>query len=120
MKFLIKLENANSFPRQYAKLQTQHGKTTAAAFGATSRHPHHSDRGKSPSRPDASLPYDLYRALTDAAKETQVDWPDSFDWKRAKSRITKIALGSLGFAVLVGFAIACWEGLGYACAAIFP
>jgi hypothetical protein len=63
--------------------------------------------------------YHLYQALTDAAKETEIDWPDSLDWKQIGSRISKIALGSLLFAALVGFAVASWEGLGYVCAAIF-
>jgi hypothetical protein len=68
---------------------------------------------------DAPTEYHLYQALTDAAKETEVDWPDSFDWKQTKSRITEIALGSLLFATLAGFAVACWEGLGYVYAVIF-
>jgi hypothetical protein len=70
-------------------------------------------------RADEPTEYLLYQALTDAAKETELDWPNFFDWKQTKNRITKIALGTLLFAALVGFTVAYWEGLGYVCAAIF-
>ena len=68
---------------------------------------------------DETTDYHLYQALTEAAKEMELDWPDPFDWKRIKTRIIEIAFGCLVFAAPVGFSIACWQGLGYACEIIF-
>jgi hypothetical protein len=64
---------------------------------------------------DEPTDYHLYQALTDAAKEMEVDWPAFFDWKRSKTHITEIAIVCLLFAALIGFAIVSWEGLGYIC-----
>jgi hypothetical protein len=55
----------------------------------------------------------LYEALTEAAKETDIDWPHAFDWKQTRNLTITVVLGFLLFATLVGFAIACWEILGY-------
>jgi hypothetical protein len=68
---------------------------------------------------DETADYHLYQAMTDAASEMEVDWPECFDWKRTKAWITEIALVCFLLAALVGVAIVCWEGLGYIRAAIF-
>jgi hypothetical protein len=68
---------------------------------------------------DETADYHLYQAMTDAAGEMEVDWPESFDWKRTKARINEIALACFLLATFVGFAIVCWVGLGYIGAAIF-
>ena len=77
-----------------------------------------SEAGPVPHPVDETADYHLYQALTDAANEMKVDWP-SLDWKRTKARIADIALACFLLATLVGFAIVCWEGLGYIGAAIF-
>ena len=68
---------------------------------------------------DETADYHLYQAMTDAASEMEVDWPECFDWKRTKAWITEIALVCFLLAALVGVAIVCWEGLGYIRAAVF-
>jgi hypothetical protein len=78
-----------------------------------------SEAGHAPHPVDETADYHLYQALTDAANEMDIDWPESFDWRRAKEQITEIALACFLLATLVAFAIVCWEGLGYIRAAIF-
>jgi len=76
-------------------------------------------KGRQLADPEDDTPdYHLYQALTDAAKEMVIDWPESFGWKRSKAHITESALVCLVFATLIGFAIVSWEGLGYICRVI--
>ena len=78
-----------------------------------------SEPGQALNPVDETADYHLYQALTDAAGEMQIDWPESFDWKQTKARIIEIALACFLLAAFFGFAIVCWECLGYIRAAIF-
>ena len=50
---------------------------------------------ESPTGKNLSAPYDLDRALVEAAKEINVDWPEFLPVERIKVAIAKTALGLL-------------------------
>jgi len=52
---------------------------------------------------DSPTPYDLDRALAEAAEEMRCDWRKLLPSERTKTRIMEIALGLLLFAALVAF-----------------
>jgi hypothetical protein len=54
---------------------------------------------------DSPAPHDLDRALAEAAKEMDFDWPEFLPVKRIKAGITVIVLGFLLLAGLVAFYI---------------
>jgi hypothetical protein len=53
-------------------------------------------------RPDSPAPYDLDRALVEAAEEMEFDLPEYLPVERIKAGITEIAVGFLLFAGLAG------------------
>jgi hypothetical protein len=52
---------------------------------------------------DSPTPYDLDRALAEAAGEMRFDWRKLLPSERIKARIMEIALGLLLFAALIAF-----------------
>jgi hypothetical protein len=119
MELLEEVQEHRGFCRQDPRGEIEKGNTNAGAIGIPAHGVEQSEAGNLPNPKHETAEYDLYQSLTDAAKETEVDWPESFVWKQTKRRIAEISLGSLLFAALVGFAIACWQALGYVYAAIF-
>lgn len=65
--------------------------------------------------PGSPAPYNLNKVVIAAAKETEFDGPEfrKVEW------ITEISLGFLLLAVLTGFAIVCWDGVGYIYDSVF-
>ena len=55
---------------------------------------------------------DQHQLLISAAEEIEVDWPRFFDWKPMMT-IKEVSLAISLLAALVGFAILCWDALGY-------
>ena len=50
--------------------------------------------------------------MLSAAEEIEIDWPGFFDWKPTKM-VKEVSLAVSLLGALVGFAILCWQGLGY-------
>ena len=65
-------------------------------------------------RTDKLKQYDQHQLLISAADEIEVDWPGFFDWKPIMT-VREVSFAVSLVAALVGFAILCWQGVGYIC-----
>jgi hypothetical protein len=54
-------------------------------------------------RADSPAPYDLDRALVEAAEETRFDWPEFLPVERIKAGISEIIVGLIVIAALLAF-----------------
>lgn len=54
-------------------------------------------------RVDSPAPYDLDRALVQAAEEMRLDWPEFLPVERIKAGISEIIVGFILFAALLAF-----------------
>jgi hypothetical protein len=54
-------------------------------------------------RADSPAPYDLDRALVQAAEEMRFDWPEFLPVERIKAGISEIIVGLILFAALLAF-----------------
>lgn len=70
---------------------------------------------ESPDAADSQASYDPHRHLI----ETEFGWPEFEKWERINAGMKEIGLGLLLLAALIGFAIVCWEGVGYVYDSIF-
>jgi hypothetical protein len=61
---------------------------------------------------DKPTHHDQHQLLISVAEEIQVDWPRFFDWKPVVT-VKEVSLAVSLVGALVGFAILCWEALGY-------
>ena len=59
------------------------------------------------------------KALIETAQERGFDRSEVLQWDRIKAGITEIILGLLLLAALIGFALVCWEGVGYVYDVVF-
>ena len=68
---------------------------------------------------DAPGSDDPRRGPIETAQEMKFDHPEVLKWDRIKAGITEIILGLLLLAALIGFALVCWEGVGYVYDVVF-
>lgn len=85
---------------------------TTAADPLRVRPAHRSGNAVSPHPTNKLTQYDMHRLLVDAAEETTIDWPRFFDWNPTMI-VRELSLPVFLVPALVGFAILCWDGLGY-------
>ena len=112
---MTSIENVNkkrALPSQCAGLPIDLGPTTTAANPLTIRPGICPGNAVSSHHTKKLTQYDMHRLLIDAAEETTIDWPRFFDWKPT-TIVRELSLPVVLVAALVGFAILCWDGLGY-------
>ena len=76
-------------------------------------------RVESLSEADAPGSYDPQKAFIETAQERGFDRSEVLTWQRIKVGITEIILGLLLLAALIGFALVCWQGVGYVYDVVF-
>jgi len=115
----VKAEAQRGFSRQDARPEIEKGDTTAGTVKIPAHRFPPSEADDLLGLEDEATDYRLYKEMTDAAKEIELDWPEPLGSKWTTSRFSQIAVGFLLLATLIGFSIACWQTLGYVYGSIF-
>ena len=112
------IDRQSVFSPQYAKPHMDRHATTAPAVALPAHRVSRAEGANRLPQTDKLTPHDMDQLLMGAAEETELDWPEFFDWDPVKT-VKEVSLAVSFIAALVGFSILCWDGLGYILNAVF-
>lgn len=118
MTLIENIDQQSAFSPRYAKPHMERRAAPAAAVALPAHHISHSERANRLPQKDKLTQHDMHQLLIGAAEETELDWPEFFDWDLIKT-VKEVSLAVSFLAALVGFSILCWDALGYILEAVF-